>query len=115
MENKLGKLRLSLLFHFYSSDCTDKLTTTRSKYPRSHENNNNDKEKQSCQQKKQVPRSPDILCRVLGSMRWMVLVTRMHTQIWLMLPRLCASFGDRHTTLSCTQTERNSHSHFLSF
>lgn len=54
--------------------------------------------------------TPNLLCRVVGSMRWMVLVTRMHTQIWLMLPRLCASFGDRHTTLSCVQTENNLHS-----
>lgn len=48
-------------------------------------------------------------------MRWMVLVTLMHTQIWLMFPRLCASFGDRHTTLSCKPTQNNSHSYFLNF
>ncbi len=44
------------------------------------------------------------LCRVLGSMRWMVLVTRMHTHTWPMFPRLCASRGERQTTLSCNQT-----------
>lgn len=40
------------------------------------------------------------LCRVLGSIRWMVLVTRTQTHTCPMFPRLWASRGERHTTLS---------------
>lgn len=49
------------------------------------------------------------LCRVLGSMRWMVLVTRAHTHTWPMLPRLWASRGDRHTTLSWQPEQSRRH------
>lgn len=84
-------------------------TTLRSKNPRFCWNPNfvETNQQQLCQQNNQVlRRSPNSLCRVLGSIRWMVLVTLMHTQIWFMLPRLWASLGDRHTTLSCKPKHR---------
>lgn len=47
------------------------------------------------------------LCRVLGSIRCIELVTRMQTHTWPMLPRLWARRGDRQTTLSCETAGRD--------
>ena len=112
---KLG-LEKSLVFVCYSisvSECTNTFITVRCKNTRLYVNNFASRFSShiAILQKK----NHNLLCRVLGSMRWTVLVTLMHTQIWLMLPRLCASFGDRHTTLSCMQREHVLSSHFFTF
>lgn len=42
-----------------------------------------------------------LLCKVAGSMRWMLWVTRVQMHKGLIFPRDCASLGGKHTMLSC--------------